>query len=315
METAIAITREAATGLRASLRKLRDRILNRAVDRLIDGFILAAVPLSLTAVVAALVIWGGRIADWFGASVEIKRWLVLAVAAIALATPLIGRAAISKVTRLRNRIAVNATITATPAVFDLSGVGYGKTTIVVRATDNQGLPARNAAAEIRAWSYTQSYHSAWSLRTDKNGAVVLTIDAHPSMVPGILVVRGFVLRENLLPLETEVDVTCVGSPAFLTLTAAPSKLMAGESATILATVTDAINQKVADTTRIHFASSTGQMTPEIAETFGGVAMCNLLTNSAGPCTIVATIRGQPGMPPVISQVTVQVVAVPYATPD
>ena len=96
------------------------------------------------------------------------------------------------------------------------------------------------------------------------------------------------------------------------MTAAPSKVVCGEKATILVTVTDAINQKVSDHTVVELITNFGgviggtgatlafpgvnPVTPlssGAAETFGGVATAYLLTSSAhvGPYEVVAAAGG------------------------
>ena len=85
-------------------------------------------------------------------------------------------------------------------------------------------------------------------------------------------------------------ITVVGRPAFISLTAAPSKVVAGEAITILATVKDAINQEVADQTEGKFTTTPeGRLTDEITQTVNGVAMTYLLTSNSvqGIYTIVA----------------------------
>ena len=303
----MAITPEAASPgkIRERLRLLLSRILDRAIDRLIDVIVVVAIPAAFLAIVAICLVWGAEISDWLGESVSNQRWVLAAIIVTSLATPILGHVAVERVNKRRLRMPHFVSIAATPATFDLSGVGHGSTTLTVTVTDDQGRPAKSAKVEVWAYSYVPSYQSTNPLRTDKHGRAYLTLLASPTMLPGILVVRAFVLRSNALPLEATADVTCVGSPAFLTMAAAPNKVIVGEASTILATVTDALNQAVFDTTKVHLTSSTGLMEPADAETFGGVATSKLLTNAPGPCTIVATIRGLPGSPPVSSQVTVE----------
>jgi hypothetical protein len=107
-------------------------------------------------------------------------------------------------------------------------------------------------------------------------------------------------------------VTVVGPPAFITMTAAPSKLVCGEKATVLVTVTDAINQKVSDHTRVELVTNyggvlggtgatlafpgvnpVGPLSSGAAETFGGVATAYLLTSSShvGAYEVVAAAGG------------------------
>jgi hypothetical protein len=130
--------------------------------------------------------------------------------------------------------------------------------------------------------------------------------------PGVASVRAEVDRSPLSDLSATVDVTVVGPPAFITMTAAPSKLICGEKATILITVTDAINQKVSDHTRVELITNYGgviggtgaslafpgvnPVTPlssGAAETFGGVATAYLLTSTAhvGAYEVVAAAGG------------------------
>ena len=130
--------------------------------------------------------------------------------------------------------------------------------------------------------------------------------------PGVASVRAELDRSPLSDVVATADVTVVGPPAFITMTAAPSKLVCGEKATILVTVTDAINQKVSDHTVVELITNFGgviggtgatlafpgvnPVTPlssGAAETFGGVATAYLLTSSAhvGPYEVVAAAGG------------------------
>ena len=130
--------------------------------------------------------------------------------------------------------------------------------------------------------------------------------------PGVASVRAELDRSPLSDLSATVDVTVVGPPAFITMTAAPTKLVCGEKATILVTVTDAINQKVSDHTVVELITNYGgviggtgatlgfpginPVTPlssGAAETFGGVATAYLLTSSAhvGAYEVVASAGG------------------------
>jgi hypothetical protein len=130
--------------------------------------------------------------------------------------------------------------------------------------------------------------------------------------PGVASVRAELDRSPLSDLSATVDVTVVGPPAFITMTAAPSKLICGEKATILVTVTDAINQKVSDHTVVELITNYGgviggtgatlgfpginPVTPlssGAAETFGGVATAYLLTSTAhvGSYEVVASAGG------------------------
>jgi hypothetical protein len=107
-------------------------------------------------------------------------------------------------------------------------------------------------------------------------------------------------------------VTVIGPPAFITMTAAPNRLVCGEKATILVTVTDSINQKVSDHTQVELVTNyggvlggtgatlafpgVGPVTPlssGAAETFGGVATAYLLTSSnhVGAYEVVAAAGG------------------------
>jgi hypothetical protein len=130
--------------------------------------------------------------------------------------------------------------------------------------------------------------------------------------PGVASVRAELDRSPLSDLAATADVTVVGPPAFITMTAAPSKVICGEKATILVTVTDAINQKVSDHTVVELITNYGgviggtgatlafpgvnPVTPlssGAAETFGGVATAYLLTSTAhvGAYEVVASAGG------------------------
>jgi hypothetical protein len=131
-------------------------------------------------------------------------------------------------------------------------------------------------------------------------------------------------------LRATATVTVVGPPAFITMTAAPNRLVCGEKATILVTVTDAINQKVSDHTRVELITNYGgviggtggtlgfpgggpvnPLSSGAAETFGGVATAYLLTSSnhVGAYEVVAAsggggLGGFFSTPVITSQVTV-----------
>jgi hypothetical protein len=130
--------------------------------------------------------------------------------------------------------------------------------------------------------------------------------------PGVASVRAEVDRSPLSDLVATADVTVVGPAAFITMTAAPNKLICGEKATILVTVTDAINQKVSDHTVVELITNFGgviggtgatlafpgvnPVTPlssGAAETFGGVATAYLLTSTThvGSYEVVASAGG------------------------
>jgi hypothetical protein len=131
-------------------------------------------------------------------------------------------------------------------------------------------------------------------------------------------------------LQARTTVTVVGPPAFITITAAPNRLVCGEKATILVTVTDAINQRVSDHTRVELITNFGgvlggtggtlgfpgtnpvsPLSSGAAETFGGVATAYLLTSTqhVGAYEVVAASGGSAlggvfSTPVVTSQVTV-----------
>jgi hypothetical protein len=135
-----------------------------------------------------------------------------------------------------------------------------------------------------------------------------SVDGSKSMNPGIVVAHAWVLRENALPLVASVEITCVGQPAFISIVGAPNELLAGETSTVLVTVTDALNQHVWDGTEVQLKSSTGQMTNGLVETFGGVATDFLLTSVPGPCTVVGTVKSGIGGAPITARLSVAVVA-------
>jgi hypothetical protein len=131
-------------------------------------------------------------------------------------------------------------------------------------------------------------------------------------------------------LRATATVQVIGPPAFLTVTAAPNRLVCGEKATVLVTVTDAINQRVSDHTRVELITNFGgviggtggtlalpgvgpvnPLSSGAAETFGGVATAYLLTSTqhVGAYEVVAASGGTPlggqfSTPVVSSQVTV-----------
>jgi hypothetical protein len=144
--------------------------------------------------------------------------------------------------------------------------------------------------------------------------------------PGVATIAAEIERSGA-DLRATATVTVVGPPAFITMTAAPNKLICGEKATILVTVTDAINQKVSDHTLVELITNYGgviggtgsslffqnvnPLSSSTAETFGGVATAYLLTSTAhvGAYEVVAAsggtlLGGVFSTPVVTSQVTV-----------
>jgi hypothetical protein len=147
--------------------------------------------------------------------------------------------------------------------------------------------------------------------------------------PGVANIAAEIERAGA-DLRATTTVTVVGPPAFITMTAAPTRLVCGEKATILVTVTDAINQKVSDHTRVELitnfggviggtgaslafpgVNAVGPLSSGAAETFGGVATAYLLTSTThvGAYEVVASsggsfLGGVFSTPVVTSQVTV-----------
>jgi hypothetical protein len=126
--------------------------------------------------------------------------------------------------------------------------------------------------------------------------------------PGVANIKAEIERTGA-DLAATATVTVVGPPAFITMTAAPNRLVCGEKATILVTVTDAINQKVSDHTRVELITNHGgviggtgsslffqnvnPLSSSVAETFGGVATAYLLTSTehVGAYEVVAAAGG------------------------
>jgi hypothetical protein len=129
--------------------------------------------------------------------------------------------------------------------------------------------------------------------------------------PGVATIAAEIERTGA-DLRATATVTVVGPPAFITMTAAPTKLVCGEKATILVTVTDAINQKVSDHTQVELITNyggvlggtgatlafpgvnpVGPLSSGAAETFGGVATAYLLTSTThvGAYEVVAAAGG------------------------
>ena len=113
------------------------------------------------------------------------------------------------------------------------------------------------------------------------------LDANPGEANLVVLIGDQTRPTDVLPFRVNI----VGRPAFITLTASPSEVVPGEAVTVLATVSDALNQNVPDGTEVRFtATPEGRLTNEIAPTLGGVAMTYLLTSNSGPgiYTIVAS---------------------------
>jgi hypothetical protein len=159
---------------------------------------------------------------------------------------------------------------------------------------------------VEFWAYNQAAESSSSFRTDKDGIASFLVDANMARTPGILVAQAWVLRPNALPLGASIDISCVGVPAFISLTAQPNVVVAGETAIVHASIEDILMQKVWDGTKLELKSSTGRMTSGLVESLGGVATDFLMTNVPGPCTIVATVKNGFGGAPLTHQLRVEV---------
>jgi hypothetical protein len=183
-------------------------------------------------------------------------------------------------------------------------------------------PATGAEIEYEFSGHTglTASDTSLSFNTDSNPSPVIYVAKSiaaavlhcEGATPGVASVRAEVDRSPLSDLVATADVTVVGPPAFITMTAAPSKLVCGEKATILVTVTDAINQKVSDHTVVELITNfggviggtgatlgfpgtqpVGPLSSGAAETFGGVATAYLLTSSThvGAYEVVASAGG------------------------
>lgn len=116
------------------------------------------------------------------------------------------------------------------------------------------------------------------------------LDTNPGDANLVVLIGDQARPTDVLPFRINI----VGHPAFITLTAAPSEVIPGEAVTVLATVSDALNQSVPDDTEVRFTTTPeGRLTNEIASTVGGVAMTYLLTSNSGPglYTVVASVEG------------------------
>ncbi len=129
--------------------------------------------------------------------------------------------------------------------------------------------------------------------------------------------------------EASVDITVIGAPAFITVSAAPTELICGEKSEITVTVTDINNRPVSDNTRIEVLTNwdgvfggTGTSLTRVqpvnplsstaVEIFDGSGIAFLLTSPAhfGPYEVLAaSTQPQFGTSledslPVVAQVTV-----------
>ena len=130
-------------------------------------------------------------------------------------------------------------------------------------------------------------------------------------------------------LETSVDITVIGPPAFITVSAAPTELICGEKSEITVTATDINNRAVSDNTRIEVLTNWGGVfggtgtsltTPQpvnplsstTVELFDGIGIAFLLTSvdHHGPYEVLAASTAPQfgtsieDSQPVVAQVTV-----------
>lgn len=127
-----------------------------------------------------------------------------------------------------------------------------------------------------------------------------------------------------------VDITVVGPPATITLSASPTSLVCGEKSTITGTVKDAIGQVVSTGTPLNLVTNFGGVLAPGASGFGGVSAGLtdssgtttgfLLTSTThvGPYEVVASADSNgDGVPDIFAQVTVTCTAgaVPTTAPS
>ena len=130
-------------------------------------------------------------------------------------------------------------------------------------------------------------------------------------------------------LEASVDITVIGPPAFITVTAAPTELICGEKSEITVSVTDVNNRAVSDNTRVEVLTNWGgvfggtgtslttnqpvnPLSSTTVEIFDGSGIAYLLTSPEhhGPYEVVAASTLSPisgtidDAPQVVAQVTV-----------
>jgi hypothetical protein len=177
-----------------------------------------------------------------------------------------------------------------------------------------------------------------------NHSEVLVIFHGEACAPGVYTVTFRINNPSpVADVTASVDITVVGPPAFITVTAAPTELICGEKSEITVTATDINNHHVSDNTRIEVLTNWGgvfggtgtslttdqpvnPLSSTTVEIFDGSGIAYLLTSQShqGPYEVLAASTqpqfggGLEDAPRVVSQVTVNCTlgdAAPIIPPD
>lgn len=151
--------------------------------------------------------------------------------------------------------------------------------------------------------------------------------------PGVATITAIIEVDSGQDIVKTINVSVVGPPASVTVSASPTSLRCGEKATITATVLDSIGQNVSEHTRVEAVTNAGgvlggtgavaglagpvvPISSTVSETFSGKASFYLLTSQqhSGPYEVVVTSGGNGSVtsslggvfstPPVSAQATV-----------
>jgi hypothetical protein len=200
------------------------------------------------------------------------------------------------------------------------GRAVSDSTVIVKCSTKDGLEAQGLRVTLRtsngvvsAAGPGEEWGTEATALTDDDGVAIFGFSGHwySGANPGVVLLEALAVGSEGSPERDTVEATLVGPPAFLVLTASPANVVCGERSTILATVTDALNQRVADETPIRFDTNHGgEMVFRQAKTYGGIATTMLLTSEvhAGSYVVAAhTVLDPPGTPPVLASLSLTAV--------
>ncbi|GIV84906.1 MAG: hypothetical protein KatS3mg052_1913 [Candidatus Roseilinea sp.] len=206
---------------------------------------------------------------------------------VATATVSSNIAGVATVTATVDSLNATALVTFTPGAPYTVTLVAAPTTLVVgnsstltaTVTDQYG----NAVADGTAVSFATTLGTLGSATLNTSaGQVVNTLNSTTS---GVATVTATVGSLNATALVTFTP----GAPYTVTLVAAPTTLVVGNSSTLTATVTDQYGNAVADGTAVSFATTLGTLGSATLNTSAGQVVNTLGSTTSGVATVTATV--------------------------
>jgi hypothetical protein len=235
-----------------------------------------------------------------------------------------------------NRCSIETGGVQTTANYGAANTVFGALNVNVPSSASDIEASASATASVD--SSRQADNTKSFLTSNGNNTVAAAVlgcnpaDA-PGATPGVATITAIIAVSSGQDIVKTVDVTVVGPPFSMTISASPTSVRCGEKATIQVTVKDAIGQNVSEHTRVEAVTNAGgvlggtgavanlsgpvvPISSTVGETFNGQATFYLLTSEqhSGPYEVVVTTGGAGALgsalggvfstPPVVIQTTV-----------